>query len=153
MPKNAGIAARNRAFTLIELMITVAIIGILAAIAFPSYRGYVLRANRTVAKTFMTEIVSKQESFRSDRKVFADVLTKLGFAANTLYLKSDGSTAAVATGAVYSLVLGNATAVAYTLTATPLNSQTQDAKCGTLSLTGAGIRSASGTSGAACWGR
>ncbi|MFZ3127492.1 MAG: prepilin-type N-terminal cleavage/methylation domain-containing protein, partial [Rhodoferax sp.] len=48
-------------FTLIELMITVAVIGILAAVAFPSYTQYIVRANRSAAESFMFTVANRQE--------------------------------------------------------------------------------------------
>lgn len=53
--RGAPLRIRAQGFSLIELMITVAIVAILAAIAYPSYRAYVLRSNRTDAIRAMTE--------------------------------------------------------------------------------------------------
>lgn len=57
--------------TLIELMIAVAIVAILAAVAYPSYQQYVVRANRAAAQTFMLAIANKQEQFILDRRQYA----------------------------------------------------------------------------------
>ena len=58
MPVNRN---QNRGFTLIELMIVVAIVGVLAAVALPSYRTYIVRAARVEAQTELLELAGLQE--------------------------------------------------------------------------------------------
>jgi len=65
---------------LIELMIVVAIVGILATIAFPGYQNYVIRTNRAVAKQFMLEVADRQEQFIMDRRVYANTIGALSMA-------------------------------------------------------------------------
>lgn len=61
-----------------ELMITVAIIGILFAIALPRYQDYVVRANRDAAKAVLLEIISRQEQYASTNRAYATTTAALG---------------------------------------------------------------------------
>lgn len=121
----------SRGFTLIEVMIVVAIIGILAAIAYPSYDEYVKRGNRTEGQAFLSDVAARQERYFSQNNAYiTDVanIAKLGVAANSPTGK-------------YSIVLAGGGG-GYTLTA---NNQFSDAKCATLTLNALGVRGSSGS--------
>ena len=131
-------------FTLIELMVTVAIIGIVAAFALPSYSRYVTRSNRTAAESYMLELTSMQERFLVDNRAYAASLSALSStpvpdSVSRNYTISIAPTAA-------------ATPPGYVITATPSGSQaTNDGACGTLTLNNTGDKTASGTAGVSCW--
>ena len=61
----------KKGFTLIELMIVVAIIAILVGIAYPAYNDYLIKANRSAAKSFILELANKQEIYLSDNRQYA----------------------------------------------------------------------------------
>ena len=65
---------RARGFTLIEAMIVVAVIAVLAAIGFPSYREHVARGQRSQGQQFLAEVAQREEQFMLDRRQYSDVL-------------------------------------------------------------------------------
>lgn len=139
-------------FTLIELMITVVIIAILAAVAIPSYNSSVLKGNRTLAKTELMNLIARQEQYFVNNKGYATDLTALGYPANPYFINSKGDALNSSTGAIYQLSLASgATTSAFTATATPQNQQTKDTGCGSLSLTSRGVETATGSAPANCW--
>lgn len=70
---------QSKGFTLIELMIVVAIIGILAAIAIPNYMNYQCKAKQSEAKTNLGAIRTSQEAFRAENDAFTTDLGAIGF--------------------------------------------------------------------------
>ena len=142
-----------RGFTLIELMVVVAIIGILAALAFPAYTGYVTRTKRAIAKSFLSQVASKQEQFFADNKRYADNMAELGFSDKTLTVST--SSEFVKPGdpkELYTISLSDTGTRTYTATATPLGIQyTNDTDCGDMSINQSGTRSASGKAPESCW--
>ncbi|OEO27172.1 pilus assembly protein PilE [Pseudomonas sp. J237] len=131
--------AKQFGFTLIEVMITVAIIGILAAIAYPSYTEYVLRGNRSEGLALLSEAAARQERYFAQNYTYANTVAKLKMnaeSANKLYTLN---------------ITGNSNS--YSLTVVPQNQQTKDTKCGTLGLNQKAERSKTGSASSIndCW--
>lgn len=144
--------------TLIELMIVVVIVGILSAIAYPNYRAYVERGQRSEGRALLVEVGNRMERFYSDCNIYPGNLADAG--ANNC----TGGTGGTGLLVVPSLTsengyysIGNPTLGAnqqsYTLTASPAN--WTDGDCGNLSLTSAGVRDRSGSGKTVdeCWGK
>lgn len=121
-----------RGFTLIELMITVAIVGILAAIAFPAYTAYIARGRRAEVRAEVLKAEGWMERFYSENNRYANNVANNANTGFTAKFSSVPSTGA----ANYSITLVVTTA-SYTITAAPLNSMASDA-CGSYVKTNVG---------------
>lgn len=98
---------RQGGFTLIELMIVIAIIGVLAAIAYPSYQGYIERTNRAEMMTEMQQIASRIESNKINYKRY-DRIPLSSVLSGTL--ASDGSVNFPSSGtSLYTVIVGTGT--------------------------------------------
>jgi type IV pilus assembly protein PilE len=133
----------QRGFTLIELMVVVAIVAILAAVAIPSYRNHVIRTNRAGAESFMTQIANKEEQIILDMRSYQGVANNAAFA---LQPASGGINLAVPVNVSsnYTLTV-TATNVAgaaptYLITATPIDPPQNDTMCQVLTLTNTGVK-------------
>jgi type IV pilus assembly protein PilE len=135
---------------MLELLIVIAIIGIIASFAYPSYLDYVARAKRTAATSTLLQISDRQQQFFMDSKSYTSDLTDLGYPSDPLVISDDGTTS-IATNleSVYTVSLSNVAATTYTITAAPLHGQlARDSDCGSLTLNQAGNR---GSAGIDCW--
>ena len=119
--------SKAKGFTLIELMITVAIVAILAAIALPSYQQYVIRGNRAAAQQFMMQIASREEQYLLDARQYADTVA-------TLSLTAPSEISGKYTFAI--TVANGATPPTFSITATAAGNQAVDGNL-TLDSTGA----------------
>jgi type IV pilus assembly protein PilE len=142
----ANTVRRQSAFTLIEMMIVIAIVGILAAIAYPSYTDYVKRAHRSDITGLLTETAQQLERFYSRNGQYSDVA---GPPAVGLEITQGNR--------VYALV-AERDVQAFKLTATPIavGMMSRD-KCGGFVLDNVGKRDNLNVAGGAtpqlCWGR
>lgn len=130
-----------RGFTLIELMIVVAIIGLLSAIAYPAYTDYVVKTRRATASACLMELAQFMERYRT---------TKMTYVAAALPATSCQTDL---TGFYTFAINPAATEDAFTIEATPQGLQaTRDTKCGTLGINQQGQKQESGTGTVSdCW--
>ena len=120
----------SRGFTLIELMITVAIIALLAAVAYPAYTEHLRKSRRAEAQSLMMNVALRQQQFLLDTRAYAANLAALQVATPSSLAPYYDVALALGTGAV----------PGFTVTATPRGAQVGD-KCGVLSLDQHGTKS------------
>jgi len=134
-----------KGFTLLELVIVVAIIGVLAAFVYPSYQDYVRDARRTEARSLLLEVGSRQERFYTTQSPnsYAANMVALGYANNNQPTEQNFYQVSI-TPLPAGCAPGTATLCAtFTATATPINNQVGDG-CGNLTLTNIGVKGRSG---------
>ena len=123
---------RVAGFSLFELMVVIAIIGILATLAVPSYRQYMIESGRTEGAGLLMEIMARQESGYRSRFSYTTSLSELGYSADTV--PSENALYLVTAEACAD---GSAITRCVTLRATAQGTQTPD---GNLTLTSSGAQ-------------
>jgi type IV pilus assembly protein PilE len=133
---------RNRGVTLVELMIVVVIIGILGAIAYPSYRQYVMRGGRTEGRAMLMQQAQALEKCFTRYGVYNDAAN---CAAATQVLPTPQGRYLVGPPVT--------TATTFTLTAVPQGPQVADTACGSLTINEANVRGVVGGTDTVqnCW--
>ncbi len=143
------VAAGARGFTLIEVMITVAIVGILAAIAYPSYTSYVAKGNRAEGRAAAMKMLQDQERWFTQKNTYVAVVATN--ASGEVLKNFSGDSRATSKYFIGAAQCG-ATAInqCVLVTAVPQFGG-GDPEVGTLSITSTGTRSCTGTKPTLCW--
>ena len=135
---------RSQGFSLIELMIAVAIIGILAAIAIPMYSDYVTRSRRADGQATLMQVAQELERCYTQFSKYNDNSCSVVDGDGVSETSDQGFYGISASG-------GNLTESTFTLTAAPQNEQADDTDCTALTLTHLGEQSATGDDPGSCW--
>jgi type IV pilus assembly protein PilE len=135
-------------FSLIEIVVAVAIVAIIAAIAIPSYKDKVYKGRRADAKTALADLANRMESYYARNNTYATATIATGASA------TDVLSSATSAGGSYtlSIVPAGTTATTYRIQAVPAGLQAGDALCGTLSITSGNVKAVTGTGTLSeCW--
>ncbi|MDX1733423.1 MAG: type IV pilin protein [Halioglobus sp.] len=138
--------------TLAELLLVVALIGILLVLALPGYRQHVLETGRRAATAELRAVLAAQEQFFAQHHRYALQLNELGLPGASYAIDAQGNRVSAASRQRIYLIGSRDDGGSPLLYARPLLGQVSDSRCGTLSLTVTGRRLASGQGGVAmCW--
>ena len=134
----------NNGFTLIEMMIVVAVIGIIAAIAVPSYSQYMFDARRTDAIAFLSEVAGEQQRYFTENNQYATSMSEMGY--------GDAATFDTPEGHYVVSVTNPDSTGRFLLTATPVTGgkQAGDDECLAFTISDTGVKGNTG-SHTDCW--
>lgn len=136
---------RAGGFSLIELLIAIAIIGVIAAVALPSYTSYVRKAQRADASSFLIEVANEQFRFFSENNRYGTTMAELGYGTTATADSNEG---------LYTVSITTNSATSYVLTATPVTGGAQDGdtECASFTLNSSNQKGVTGTLPATdCW--
>lgn len=136
-----GNVMKNRGFTLIEMLITVAIVAILAAIAVPSYQQFILKSRRSDGMSALLKLQLEQEKFRANCRYYAGTLAGVD-SCGADSANSSLNFSSTSEDGYYNIAINESTGNHYIITADPIGPQAADSDCDPLTYEyPAGIKS------------
>lgn len=161
IPNPQPLSTRLRGFTLIELMIVVAIVAVIAAVALPSYFDSIRKSRRADAVNLMAQVAQAQERWRANATTYSN-----DFGTDRLNVRSTSATGVTTlTETYYTITVPTNTAITYTVRAVARASQASDTRCAAMEMrmalgnltyvssTSSGTIAASMTDANRCWAR
>lgn len=143
--------SKSKGFTLIELMIVVAIVGILTAVALPAYQSFILRSHRSEAINGLLDVASRQARYYTTNNSYTNSMVTLGYGA-------DPQPVASASNLYFNISIASVTAAtatapaSFTLQAVPQGTQANDS-CGTYGYNDLGRKTVTSGTVSSCWGQ
>lgn len=142
---------RAAGFTLIEMMIVIAIATILITIAVPAYLAQVRESHRTSARAALLDLAQREERYMSTNNSYTSDPTVLGYGgAAPIVLPTNDYNLTICLDTVLPCAANAATGTTFNLTATAVNAQAKDLQCTTLAVDSTGHQTQTGTS-TTCW--
>ncbi len=139
-------------FTLVELLVTMVVLAILAAIAIPAYTSQIQKSRRTDARTALLDLAGREERFFSVNNAYSQVTTDLGYVGAFPQTVGSGYYSVNVTVPDPNYA---GTGPSYVITATPVGTQTGDTTCASFSVNQIGKQSSTNSGGtdssSTCW--
>lgn len=145
----------NVGFSLIELMIVVAVIGILAAVAYPAYTDSILKGKRAEGRAALAELLQQQERYMTQRDTYVAFTNAAGVTvpadAATTFKVFSGDSLGKSAYLLRATVCNNATAITDCVMVEAVPNNFTDGQAGTLQLLSSGSKTCTGTKPSVCW--
>lgn len=137
----------QQGFTLLEMMLVVAVIALISSIAIPAFIDYMKKSRRSDARSLLLEIVAKQEQyFPNNQQQYTDDFTQLG----NLAAKATTADKVTSENGYYEITIDRPTLYTFKLTAKPIGAQANDS-CTTLTIDQDGTKDFTPADAIGCW--